>query len=54
MIKMLENESVRKVLGKQARKHARQTFQWDIITDKIISLYKELNKEDEEEIYISN
>lgn len=54
MLKTLENEQVREILGKQAREHAQQTFDWDIITNKIISLYKELNETDEEEISISN
>lgn len=54
MLKILENDQAREILGRQAREHAQQTFDWDIITNKIISLYKELNETDEEEISISN
>ncbi len=54
MIKISENDYLRKKLGKQAKEFALENFNWDNITDQTIMLYEESIKFNEENLYLSN
>lgn len=54
MLKLSENDYLRKKLGKQGREHALANFDWDNITDEVIMLYKELVESDAEYLSTSN